>query len=196
MGLLDDPTYRLMQANIGFLRARERCDRHPENVDLDVIFLDLTEALWWSRCVDEGIKDAVGGKYEAARDADWSGGHVLGMRLPRNSASHQQALTVTDAEDLHHLPFPLSMRKRHVIWRPLAEIRFGIKPARNVARAYEERLAGNPVTASLNAARDWFGEAMRVWPEAFGVRVWTASEKMVLRKEMSGEVPPSPDGQS
>ena len=182
---LDDPAYRLSQTLGGFHRAKSRCDDLPENVSLDRVLLDLTEALWWTRCVDEGIENAVGASpyRQTRRRLEW---RACKWDAPAADLSnHQRALTVEVASGLAFLPNRLSTQKSHVVWRPLAELPNRGRRDPSATSAYERCLAGRPVVMAVEAAAGWFATAQRTWPTEMGIKPWSEEDLAAIRKALS-----------
>jgi hypothetical protein len=172
--LIHDQKFMLEVALLGFDSARQRfLAASRSGATPDVVFVPLTEALWWTVSADDGFAELADSgaiatwpsksDYHAARNADTSGRVLAGLRYARDRCGHQLALIAV--EDGLRFPFRLPNATGQAFrWRPSAQIPQPREPGRqNQAQrwrpSYDSLLAGRPAAMAVESAANWFASA-------------------------------------
>ena len=128
-------------------------------------FVPLAEYLWWAISTDDLLSDrrllTQSFHYRSDRNNDTGGQVVAGLRYARNADGHSM-LTVTRTEGGLGWPatWPISFPPIVSYWMDADDVPPPDRPSPTNRRAYEQRLARQPVRATAQGARDWL--AMQV----------------------------------
>jgi hypothetical protein len=137
----------------------------------ELVYVPLTEALWWAVSLDCGFEDLAGqglgwpnlGAYRDARRNDKSGRVLVGLRFARDRCGHQLALAVLEDGLRAPLRFPITtgclFRWRPSDQLPLPAAQNLRDQAERIRPEYDTWLAGRPAAITVESAAKWFAHA-------------------------------------
>lgn len=159
-------------ALLGFWSASQRLIAHTELGH--EAYAAAGEALFWACVCDEGFESLLGDRYANARDQDYEGRVLRGIRWARNRMTHQRAMVLDQhygAElDSAILDRAVLGTRDHLKWVASDQV----PPGRHDAGrdVYDARLGGQPVEQAVEACRSWLlGLALNEMSKAAGLAI-------------------------